>query len=61
MLQDEKIDITCDNCGKKITTKIGQLKGKDKITCRCGTVFVVESKQALTKLREIDKTLDGLF
>lgn len=57
MLDNEQMEISCGDCGRKIKKKIGWLKRNKQLTCSCGAVTRLETKKLLDGARSAEKSL----
>lgn len=61
LLDDQAIELSCPNCKKKISERIGRLKTNPKLTCRaCQGVIQVNADQLRTEISKVDKALTDL-
>lgn len=60
LLDNKKIDIPCEKCGRKSPKTIGWLKTHKQFTCACGTTIQVDSRDFVREIGKVDKALADL-
>ncbi len=56
-LDDQKIDVPCPECRRKVAARIGQLKRSPQLTCGSGHVFDVDAKELVREITKVEKAL----
>lgn len=56
-ISKQKIDISCENCNRKIKISLRQVANEEVITCGCGTRIQLQDSKGSSKkgIRDINK------
>jgi hypothetical protein len=60
MFEKEVINLTCTKCKTIHSKKISWLKSNNQVTCSCGTIIKVDSKDIHKKIIDIETKIKNL-
>lgn len=56
-LDNEEIEIPCENCGRKSKKSIGWIKGHTEFSCACGTRIRLQASQFKSEIAKVERSL----
>lgn len=59
-INNEVFGIPCENCGRKIKVRVGELRHSPTLTCSCGAKLIIDSGQANRILSKLEKDFADL-
>lgn len=60
ILDDESIDIPCENCSSETPKTIGWLKTNSQFICSCGAVIEIDSDDLIREIKTIERSIADL-
>lgn len=60
ILEQETIDIPCENCRRKNKKTIGWIKRNKQFACICGTVISLDTDQFRREIAKVERSLADL-
>ncbi len=57
-IDEQVIDLSCPQCGHKLSESIGRLKNSPELTCVCGCLVKVEASDLAAGIKDVQKRLD---
>ncbi len=58
VINDQKIDVDCEECGEKVWATVGQLRRSPTLRCRNGHEIAVDGSQLNRDLKPADDAVD---
>ncbi len=59
-LDNEEIEIPCENCGRKSKKSFGWIKGHTEFSCACGTRIRLQAGQFKSEITKVERSLADL-
>jgi hypothetical protein len=57
LLDDEELEISCDDCGRVHKKTLGWLKRNHEIRCPCGTLLKLDTRELRSQMDKLDRDL----
>ncbi len=58
-MNDQEIEITCENCGSRTKKDLGWVKDHNEFECGCGNMIAVDASRFRKELADAESGLDG--